>query len=64
MTDGTGKAVSKLPVGVYRIEVQYSTTYWLTGVTANATEPHKEVTSSSSVTITLTDFPPSIWSTV
>jgi len=64
MTDATGRAVSKLPVGVYRIEVQYSTTYWLTGVAANATEPHKEVTSSGSVTITLTDFPPSMWATV
>jgi len=64
MTDATGKAISKLPVGVYRIEVQYSATYWFTGVTANATEPLKEVTSSSSVTITLTDFPPSIWTTV
>jgi hypothetical protein len=64
MTDGDGEAVFKLPVGVYRIEVQYSTTYWFTGVTASATEPLKEVTSSVSVTITLTDFPPSIWTTV
>jgi len=64
MTDVLGKAVSKLPVGVYRIEVQYSTTYWFTGVTASATEPLKEVTSSGSVAITLTDFPPSMWTTV
>ena len=64
MTDATGKAVSKLPVGAYRIDVEYSTTYWLTAVTANATEPLKEVTSSGSVTITLTNFPPSIWTTV
>ena len=64
MTDATGMAVSKLPVGVYRIEVEYSATYWLTGVTASATEPLKEVTSSGSVTITLTDFPPSMWTTV
>ena len=64
MTDVMGKAISKLPVGVYRIEVQYSATYWLTGVTANATEPLKEVTSSSSVTITLTDFPPPMWTTI
>lgn len=64
MTDVMGRAISKLPVGLYRIEVQYGTTYWLTGVTANATEPLREVTSSDSVTITLTDFPPSIWTTV
>jgi len=64
MTDATGKAITKLPVGMYKIEVEYSTTYWLTGVTANATEPLKEVTSSGSVTVTLTDFPPSLWTTV
>jgi len=51
-------------VGLYRIEIQYSTTYWLTGVTAKATESHREVTSSGSVPVTLTDFPPSIWTTV
>ena len=64
MTDATGEAISKLPVGVYRIEVHYTTTYWFTGVTANATEPRQEVTSSTSVTITLTSFPPPIWTTV
>jgi hypothetical protein len=64
MTDATGKAISKLPVGVYRVEVEYSTTYWLTAVAANATEPHKEVTSSGTVTIALTNFPPPIWTTV
>jgi len=64
MTDATGEAVSKLPVGLYRIEIQYSTTYWLTGVTAKATESHREVTSSGSVPVTLTDFPPSIWTTL
>jgi len=64
MTDSTGKAVSKLPVGVYRIDVQYSTTYWLTAVTASANRSSVEVTSSGSVTVTLTDFPPSLWTTV
>jgi hypothetical protein len=64
MTDAAGKAISKLPVGLYRIEVEYSTTYWFTGVVANATEPLKEVTSSGSVTVTLTNFPPSLWTTV
>jgi hypothetical protein len=63
MTDAMGKAVSKLPVGVYRIDVQYSATYWLTGVTANVTDLLKELTSSSSVTVVLTNFPPSIWTT-
>jgi len=64
MTDADGEALFKLPVGFYRIEVQYSTTYWLTAVAASASEPLQEVTSSGSVTVTLTDFPPAIWATV
>lgn len=63
VTDATGKAISKLPTGVYTIDVEYSTTYWLTAVATNATK-HLSVASSGPVTITLTDFPPPIWTTV
>ena len=69
MTDSAGHAVFQLPssdiqvIGSYTIEVHYSTTYWLTAVTATATKPLVSVTSSDSVTITLTGFPPSIWMT-
>ena len=69
-TDSAGHAVFQLPssdiqvIGSYTIEAHYSTTYWLTAVTANATKPLISVTSSGPVTITLTDFPPSIWTTI
>jgi len=70
MTSSDGKAIFQLPssdiqvIGSYTIEVYYSTTHWLTTVTATATKPQVSVTSSGPITITLTDFPPSIWSTV
>jgi len=70
MTDSGGQAVFQLPssdvevIGSYKIEVYYSTTYWLTTVTATATKPEVSVTSSGSVTITLTNFPPPVWTTV
>jgi hypothetical protein len=69
MTDSAGHAVFQLPssdiqiIGSYTIEVYYSTTYWLTPVTATATEPSISVTSSGPATITLTDFPPAMWAT-
>jgi hypothetical protein len=70
MTDPAGHAVFQLPssnieaIGPYTIEVYHSTTYWLTAVTTNATKPLVSVTSSGPVTVTLTDFPPPIWTTV
>jgi hypothetical protein len=70
MTDPAGHAVFQLPssdieaIGPYTIEVHYSTTYWLTAVTTNATKPLVSVTSSGPVTVTLTDFPPPIWTTI
>jgi hypothetical protein len=69
MTDSAGHAVFQLPssdiqvIGSYTIEVHYSTTYWLTAATSTATKPLVSVTSSGPVTITLTNFPPSIWTT-
>lgn len=69
MTDSGGHALFQLPssdiqvIGSYTIEAHHSTTYWLTAVTATATKPLVSVTSSGSVTITLTDFPPPIWTT-
>jgi len=69
MTDSSGHAVFQLPssdiqvIGSYTIEVYYSTTYWLTAVTATTTKPLVSVTSSGPVTITL-GFPPSMWTTI
>ncbi len=69
MTDSAGHSVFQLPssdiqvIGSYTVEVHYSTTYWLAGVTVTATKPLISVTSSGSVTITLADFPPPIWVT-
>lgn len=61
-TNSTGKALFKLPPGTYRIDAHYTSDYWLTVVRSSATEP-VSVTSSSSKSIVLADFPPSIWST-
>jgi len=70
MTDALGKAVFQLPssdipvIGAYKIDVYYSTAYWLTHVTVNTTKPSVSVTSSGPLTIILADFPPSIWTTI
>lgn len=64
MTDPSGKAVFRLPIGTYRIETFYSTAYMLTHVAATATEPSVSVTSSHSINITLQDYPPPIWTTI
>jgi len=64
MTNASGEAVFKLPVGIYRIDAYYSTTYWLTNIATNATKSPVSVTSSGLVTMTLTDFPPPITSTI
>jgi len=69
MTDSAGHGVFQLPssdiqvIGSYNITVYYSATYWLAAVTVEATKSLVSLTSSDSVTITLTDFPPSIWMT-
>ena len=70
MTDASGEAVFQLPpsdnqaVGMYKVDVYYSTAYWLTHVTANTTEPTIFINLSKLLKITLTDFPPPIWTTI
>jgi len=70
MTDASGEAVFQLPpsdnqaVGMYKVDVYYSTAYWLTHVTANTTEPSISINLSKPLKITLTDFPPPIWTTI
>jgi hypothetical protein len=70
MTDASGQAVFQLPssdiqaVGAYRIDVYYSTEYWLTHVAVTETRPSISVTSSNPLMITLADFPPPLWTTI
>jgi len=64
LSDSTGTSVFKLPEGTYRIDVRYSTVYWLSAVTANATEPSAQINSSRTIEITLQDYPPHIWTTI
>jgi len=64
VTNASGMATFRLPVGTYKIETYYSTAYWLTHVAVSTTESSVSVPSSGPVTITLTDFPPSLWTTV
>ena len=62
-TDAAGQALFKLPTGAYRIDVHYSSDYWLTVVRTSATEP-VSVAASTSKTIILDDFPPALWTTL
>jgi len=62
-TDAAGEAVFRLPEGTYRIDARYSSVYWLTVVTASATESAISVTTSNTKTIILADYPPAIWLT-
>jgi hypothetical protein len=64
LSDSTGESVFKLPIGTYRIDVRYSTVYWLSAVTANATEPSVQISSSRTIDITLQEYPPPIWRTI
>ncbi len=70
MTDSAGHAVFQLPssdnevIGLYTLEVHYSTTYWLTAVTTTTTTSSVSVTSSRPITITLNGFPPALWTTI
>jgi len=59
-TDVAGKALFQLPTGTYRIEVHFSSGYWLTVVRTRATES-VSVEASTSKTIILDDFPPAVW---
>lgn len=70
ITNSSGQAVLQLPpstiqaVGNYKIDVYYSTAYWLTHVSVKKTEPSITITSSGPLSITLDDFPPQIWTTI
>jgi hypothetical protein len=64
MTDASGRAVFRLPIGTYRIEAYYSTAYMLTHVVANTTKPSVLVDSSRSIDITFDNYPPPIWTTI
>jgi len=62
-TDAAGQAVFKLPTGEYTIDAHYTADYWLSVVRTNATES-VSVTTSTSKTVILADFPPAIWTTL
>lgn len=62
-TDETGKAIFKLPSGIYQVSAYYTTNYWLTVLRPSATES-VSVTSSTSKDVIFTDFPPPVWSTI
>jgi len=64
LSDATGQTTFKLPEGTYKIDVRFSSVYWLSIVTASATNPSYTINSSGPLTITLTDFPPPIWTTL
>jgi hypothetical protein len=62
-TDETGKALFRLPSGMYIISAHYTTSYWLTVARASASE-QVSVAASTSENIILSSFPPAIWSTI
>lgn len=62
-TDKTGKALFRLPSGIYIISAHYTTSYWLTVARASASK-QISVTTSTSENIILSSFPPAIWSTI
>jgi len=64
ITNASGVVMSRLPVGTYRIDVFYTTEYWLTHVAVSTTKPSVSVTSSREESITLTDYPPPLWKTI
>jgi len=64
ITNETGLAVFKLPKGTYDIEAHYSGVYWLSGVTAMANKTNIALDASKSVTLTMTQVPPPIWTTI
>jgi len=63
ISNTTGQTSFKLPEGKYRIDVRFSTVYWLTAVTTSTTKPLFTVNSSQPLTVTLADYPPPIWTT-
>jgi hypothetical protein len=63
ITDTSGHAIFKVPSGTYDLEAHYTTEHWLSLITTTVTEPSVSVASSMPATITLTDFPPALWTT-
>jgi hypothetical protein len=64
ITDAAGQAVFRLPKGTYKIDVRFSSIYWLMAVTSQASEPSKPITSSDTLIIILDGFPPAVWTTL
>ncbi len=64
VTNASGVIVSRLPVGTYRIDVFYTTQYWLTHVAVSTSESAVPVTSSREESITIADYPPPLWNTI
>lgn len=64
ITDAAGQAVFRLPKGTYRIDIRFSSIYWLTAVTSQKSEPSKLISSSSTLTMILDDYPPAVWTTL
>jgi len=64
LSDADGEATFRLPEGTYKIDVRFSSVYWLSVVTANATKPSYTVNSSETLTITLAEIPPAMWTTL
>jgi len=61
ITNAAGEAVFQLPEGTYKIDVRFSSVYWLKAVTSQASEPSRLVSSSDTLIIILDDFPPAVW---
>ncbi len=64
VTHANGGVELKVPEGTYDLETTYATTYLLSSVTASANKPDVLIQNSTTITLTLTDYPPPIWTTL
>jgi hypothetical protein len=64
ITDSAGQAAFRLPKGTYKVDVRFSSVYWLTTTASQVSEPSKLIDSSDTMTVILEDFPPAIWTTL
>jgi len=62
ITDTTGTAIVRLPVGTYTIEGHYIADYWLTPTKTNVTA-QIVISQSTRKQVVLTNYPPDIWKT-
>jgi hypothetical protein len=62
-TDASGSVTLKVPIGTYTVVGLYSSTYLYTPVTASTNKTGVVINSSGSLTLTLSGYPPSIFST-